>query len=83
MLSSSSIPRSEVIIDKNKITNTMRQFALNGMGYDYACNEYNYTVLVEATAIELDHDEWLDDPDHEIWEIAIEVAEWALKIRNK
>lgn len=31
------------------------------------------TKLAEACAIALKHDEWLDDPDHFIWEIALEV----------
>ena len=30
------------------------------------------TQLAENCANALDHDEWLDDPDHFIWEIALE-----------
>jgi hypothetical protein len=33
------------------------------------------TELAENAAIHLDHDEWLDDSDHWIWELAIEVSE--------
>jgi hypothetical protein len=32
----------------------------------------NATVLAEETAWAFDNDEWLDDPDHEVWEIALE-----------
>jgi hypothetical protein len=30
------------------------------------------TSLAEAAAITLGHDEWLDDPDHWIWVLALE-----------
>lgn len=33
----------------------------------------NLTELAENAAIYLDHDEWLDDSDHWIWELAMEV----------
>lgn len=33
------------------------------------------TALAEYCADALGHDEWLDDPNHPIWDIAIEVAE--------
>ncbi len=29
------------------------------------------TQLAENAAHEFGHDEWLDDPDHQVWEIAI------------
>lgn len=32
------------------------------------------TELAEVAAWEMDHDEWLDDPDHWIWDIALEVV---------
>lgn len=35
----------------------------------------NLTQLAEDAAISLNHDEWLDDSDHWIWELAIEVFE--------
>jgi len=43
---------------------------------DKATAEVNCTRLAEMTAQELNHDEWLDDPDHVVWDIAVEVAEW-------
>lgn len=43
--------------------------------------EVNLTLLAENTAHALGRDEWLDDPDHEVWEVAIEVAEEAGGIR--
>ena len=30
------------------------------------------THLAEATAIDMCHDYWLDDPDHWIWELALQ-----------
>lgn len=35
----------------------------------------NYTELAEATAHALHHPEWLDDPEHDVWQIAIEVGD--------
>ena len=32
----------------------------------------NATILAEETAFAMGHDEWLDDPNHELWEIALE-----------
>jgi len=36
--------------------------------------EANLTMLAEEAAISVDHDEWLDDPDHWIFDLAVEVA---------
>jgi hypothetical protein len=33
------------------------------------------TELAEATAIYLDHEEWLDDPDHWIWDLAFSTTQ--------
>jgi len=32
----------------------------------------NATILAEECAATMDHDEWLDDPDHVVWEVALE-----------
>jgi hypothetical protein len=37
--------------------------------------EINCTRLAEETAQVMEHDEWLDDPDHIIWDVAVEVSE--------
>ena len=39
------------------------------------CGICNLTTLAEDCAHELGHDEWLDDPDHEVWEIAVDMAD--------
>lgn len=39
------------------------------------CGEVNCTKLAEETAKHLDHDEWLDDCTHWIWDLALEVAD--------
>lgn len=36
--------------------------------------EVNLTALVEEAACDLGHSEWLDDPDHTIWEMATRFA---------
>ncbi len=41
---------------------------------DPLTGEVNCTGLAEATAHALGHDEWLDDPDHKVWEMAVHVA---------
>lgn len=33
------------------------------------------TELAETTAGALDRDDWLDDPDHWIWDLAVDVLE--------
>ena len=38
---------------------------------DIQAGEPNYTALAEIAAWEFDHDEWLDDPDHGVWEWAL------------
>lgn len=38
------------------------------------------TALAELTANALGHDDWLDDEGHWIWELALQVAEWASKL---
>lgn len=37
--------------------------------------EVNLTLLAEAAADEFDRDKWLDDPDHWVWDLAIEVKD--------
>ena len=36
----------------------------------------NLTELAEYAAIELDEDQWLDDSEHWIWDVAIECSDW-------
>jgi hypothetical protein len=41
-----------------------------------ACDpDASATTLAESAAIVLGHDEWLDDPDHWIWDLAIETLD--------
>ena len=39
------------------------------------CNEVQCTQLAEACAEALEHEEWLDDEQHPVWDVAVEVAE--------
>lgn len=34
----------------------------------------NSTQLAESTAWDFNHDEWLDDETHEVWDIAFDVV---------
>ena len=42
---------------------------------DEITDEINATKLAEYVAMTLDHDEWLDDETHPLWDIAAYVAE--------
>jgi hypothetical protein len=45
----------------------------------FHANEFdNATNLAEECAKYLNHDKWLDDPDHEIWDIALEYFDESL-----
>ena len=45
--------------------------------------DLNATGLAELTAEALGHDDWLDDEGHWIWEVAVEVFEWAGKLTSE
>lgn len=47
----------------------------DGSFVDRRTGEVNYTALAEGAAHTFDHDEWLDDPDHWVWEKALEVED--------
>lgn len=57
------------------IKSCMRNALLSGECIDQSTGLANLTELAELAAHELDHDEWLDDELHEVWELAIEVAD--------
>lgn len=46
-------------------------------------NEINATKLAEAAADELNIDEVLDDPNHEIWDLSLDIAELYNKIHEQ
>jgi len=58
------------------MTNTQRKQAIKfcrahaADHMDPVTNEVNLTNLAESAASELGQDQWLDDYDHEIWDIA-------------
>lgn len=43
--------------------------------WDHRTDEANLTALAEAAAHAHGHDEWLDDPDHWVWDAAIVAAD--------
>jgi hypothetical protein len=43
--------------------------------FDNRTREVNLTALAEAAAHHFDHNEWLDNPDHWVWDAAIDAVE--------
>ena len=43
--------------------------------YTNSIGEINLTTLAENTALNFDHEEWLSDDTHWVWDLAIEVTE--------
>lgn len=67
-------------LESSMIRRTMRSLVADCVDSD--TNEVNCTQLAENTAHELNHDEWLDDSDHILWDFAVDVAE-AYERRSK
>jgi hypothetical protein len=42
--------------------------------YDSKLGDYNMTYMAEDAADHFDHDEWLDDETHIVWEAAFNVV---------
>jgi hypothetical protein len=60
-------------LESTTIRRTMRSLVSDCVDSD--TNEVNRTQLAENTAHALNHDEWLDDSDHILWDFAIDIAE--------
>lgn len=60
----------------------IKRAALRELADCVEAGEVNATRLAENTAHALNHDEWLDDPDHEVWEVAIEFAELHTRLQE-
>ena len=55
---------------------TLAAAARRAMFNHLACDPHaSATALAESAAITLGHDEWLDDPDHWIWDLALEIGD--------
>jgi len=68
-----------VLNDLNKmeaaqVVAKMRECFAARVGYDGRTGEYNYTAIVEAVADALERWEWLDDPEHDVWFLVVDVA---------
>ena len=37
--------------------------------------EINCTLLAESIAHAYDHDEWLDNPEHDVWDISLDLPD--------
>lgn len=58
---------------KNTITRWMRQeLASNGAAYLDSADCPMFTHLAETAADAFERHDWLDDPDHWVWDIAID-----------
>ena len=55
------------------LVNTMIMALVRGEARDHG--EISLTKLAEIAALDHDHPEWLDDPDHEVWDLAVEVSD--------
>lgn len=60
--------------NKNKVKRYMQKEAQHVE--DRRTGEVNTTQLAENAAHEFDHDEWLDDETHWVWDLAVDVVEW-------
>lgn len=56
--------------ERNEVADVMRKH----VGESRETYVGDTTSLAEDAAHDLDHDEWLDDPHHDVWEIAVLVA---------
>ena len=50
---------------------------MNDNKYDYYDEflDKDYTKIAEDCAIAMDHDEWLDDETHWIWDLALDILD--------
>ena len=58
-------------------THALKTAARRAMFNHLACEDSppSATALAEAAAATLGHDSWLDEPDHWIWDLALEVLD--------
>lgn len=55
---------------------TLTTAARRAMFNHLACDpDASATALAESAAITLGHDEWLDDPEHWIWDLALSIGD--------
>ena len=63
---------------KNKVRKFMRQELQDRDHPDlWVQGEVNFTRLAENAAWHFGHDEWLDNPDHWVWDLSCEEGERA------
>jgi len=60
---------------RKKVTQWMRDEVTLYPNFYLDCGELNCTELAEAGAIAHKHTEWLDDADHWIWELPVELSD--------
>lgn len=65
-------------MDKKAVKQEMKNLCLY-VDYWDACGELNSTSLAEDTAFAVGHPEWLDDPDHWVWDLAVEAEDWKIR----
>lgn len=69
-----------MIVKQQHVRNFMRNelYDLDSEVWE-SSGEVNYTRLAEEAAHYFDHDEWLDDETHWIWDLALQEGERAEK----
>jgi hypothetical protein len=67
--------------NKSRIWQWMReQLIYNSEDFiDPTTGEPQYTKLAEECALSLGHAEWLDDPDHMVWDEAVEAFDFGVE----
>lgn len=65
----------KIYMHNQEVIDTAKKLLLLNQDEYMECGEINLTKLAEDTAFEMNQDQWLDDPEHWIWDIAFDVAE--------
>ncbi len=71
------------ILDDGAFKANARKWMTRNVQRDPVTGEVNFTELAENTAHALDHDEWLDEETHWIWDLAVECGEHTMKLWAK
>lgn len=67
-----------IMITKGQVRDWMRDEVQSTNYYFDSAGEVNSTLLAESAAEHFDHQEWLDDETHFVWDAAAEVA-WEMQ----
>lgn len=63
---------------RSTLTKEMQEAIQIGFALQEEIPGISLTAMAEEIALELDHDEWLDDETHWIWDIVVDIEEGTL-----